>query len=103
MKNLAIIAALAMSISAADHKACIVVTTKGPNKVRFFDDLGKKHTLQLADLSDDAPEALLEIRASAGQLANKEVIIETSEKKLVNIGVVDSICATRARNQVVMN
>jgi hypothetical protein len=103
MKNLALIAALAMSIHATDRKACIEVTKTGTNKVRFIDDMGKKHTLTLANLSEDAPEALLEIRATAGQLANKEVYIETADKRLINIGVVDSICVRKSRSTVVLN
>jgi hypothetical protein len=103
MNKLLLIAALAMTVNAKDHKACIEVTKSGANKIRFFDDLGKKHTLTLANLSEDGPDALLEIRANAGILASKEVIIETSDHKLVSLGVVDSTCKTRSRSEVVMN
>ena len=103
MNKLLIVAALAMGAIAADRKACIEIgKADKANKVRFMDDAGKKHTLTLVDLGEDDASVLLTVRASAGQYDSKEVIIETSEHKLVSLGKVDSVCVSKVRSQIVM-
>jgi hypothetical protein len=105
MKTVSILTlTLAIAAIGADRKACIEVAKEmnRPNKVRFIDDDGKKHTLTLMELDEDGAEALLESRLSAGQHSSKEVIIETADHKLVSLGKVDSICVSRARNTVAL-